>query len=257
MKHFNHHITIDEGEIENPVTVDCPNSADNLPTIFPVATDACGYTLDPIFKESSDFPECGGEGVTMTYTYTYTDCAGNTADWVFTYNINAPANPTLELEEAEATSAGECKYEIPAVGYTASAACDGQVTVSQLPEAGTKIGQTDEVQEVEIAVTAVDGCEKSTTVTTTVIIPAKPTVTITTDNPTACYGSDVTLEATEGFQNYSWDYLGLLTQTIVAEELTETTTFTVTATDVNGCTATATQEVTVSEIGTVTITGDD
>ncbi len=257
-------ITIDDEGVDNSMDITCPADADVPPTAFPVATDACGNTLEnPTLKSVSEIPACAGEnGSVVTYTYTYTDCAGNSADWEFTYNISAPAAPTLELNAATATPANDaehpCAYVIPEVTFEATAACDGDITSStQNPEAGTFVDQTDEEQTIEITVSVVDGCGASATGTTTVTIPAKPTVTITPSSTTACYGSNVTLEATEGFQEYNWNYDGLHSQTITAEVLTETTTFTVTVTDANGCTATASQEVTVGEIGTVEITGDD
>lgn len=256
-------ITIDDEGVDNSMDITCPADADVLPTNFPVVTDACGNILERQTPAVSEIPACAGEnGSVVTYTYTYTDCAGNSADWEFTYNISAPAAPTLELNAATATPANDaehpCAYVIPEVTFEATAACDGDITSStQNPEAGTFVDQTDEERTIEITVTVEDECGASATETTTVTIPAKPTVAITPSSTTACYGSDVTLEATEGFQEYNWNYHELPSQTITAEVLTETTTFTVTVTDANGCTATASQEVTVDEIGTVTITGDD
>ena len=249
----------DEDAVDN-VTVDCPALADVLPTEYlPIVKDACDNTLEPVLTEVSDFPECGGEGATVTYTYTYTDCAGNTADWVFTYNISAPANPTLTLQTdpVTATPAGECKYKIPAVQYTAAAACNGTLTVTQKPAIDSLVEQTAEAQLITITVTATDNCGKSTSKTTTVTIPAKPTVTITPSSTTTCYGSSVQLDATAGFESYSWSYNQLTSASITAENLTETTTFTVQATDANGCVATDSKQVTVAEIGNVTITGTD
>ena len=251
-------ITINEDGLDNPVTVDCPALADVPPTTFPIVKDACDNLLEPTLTSVSDFPDCGGENATVTYTYTYTDCAGNTTDWEFTYNISAPANPTLTLqtEPVTATAAGECKYKIPAVQYTAAAACNGTVTVTQKPAIDSLVEQTAEAQLITITVTATDNCGKSTSKTTTVTIPAKPTVDITPSSTTACYGSNVQLSVPDNFVSYLWSN-GLSSATITAEYLTETTTFTVTVTDANGCTATDSQELTVSEIGTATITGDN
>lgn len=256
-------IIINDENTEDNVTVSCVSEADFHPTEYlPYVTDACDNLLEPTLTSVSDFPECGGENATVTYTYTYTDCAGNSAEWLFTYNISAPAAPTLELNAATASPANNpehpCAYVIPEVTFEATASCDGDITSStQTPAAGTFVSQTDEEQTVEISVTVVDGCGASATETTTVTIPAKPTVDITASSTTACYGSNVTLEATDGFVSYSWSYNQLTSATITAEVLTETTTFTVTVTDANGCTATASQEVTVGEIGTVEITGDN
>ena len=248
----------DEDAVDN-VTVDCPALADVLPTEYlPIVKDACDNTLEPVLTEVSDFPECGGEGATVTYTYTYTDCAGNTADWVFTYNISAPANPTLTLQTdpVTATPAGDCKYKIPEVGYTAEAACNGTVSVTQTPAIDSLVEQTAQEQTITIKVTATDGCGSSTEKTTTVTIPAKPTVTITPSSTSTCYGNNIILEATEGFESYSWSNQ-LSSATITAEYLTKDTTFTVTVTDANGCEASASQDLTVDEIGTATISGAD
>jgi hypothetical protein len=49
-----------------------------------VVVDNCGQTLTPTGPVVSPLPGCGG---TRTYTYTYTDCAGNTQNWVYTYTV--------------------------------------------------------------------------------------------------------------------------------------------------------------------------
>ena len=57
----------------------------NEPTaLLPIVTDNCGTTLTP--SDPSRRNLCGCEG-TITYTYTFTDCEGNTNDWVYTYTI--------------------------------------------------------------------------------------------------------------------------------------------------------------------------
>ena len=53
--------------------------------LLPVVTDNCGDTLTPTGPVISvELPTCEGN---ITYTYTYTDCEGNTHDWVYTYTI--------------------------------------------------------------------------------------------------------------------------------------------------------------------------
>ncbi len=58
--------------------------ADAVAPILPTVTDNCGNTLTPTGPVISTAPACNG---VMTYTYTYTDCIGNTHDWVYTYTI--------------------------------------------------------------------------------------------------------------------------------------------------------------------------
>ncbi|UTN03422.1 gliding motility-associated C-terminal domain-containing protein [Flavobacterium bizetiae] len=52
------------------------------PTV-PEVKDNCGNVLTPTLVISPT-PQCNGD---VTYTYTFTDCAGNTYDWVYTYTI--------------------------------------------------------------------------------------------------------------------------------------------------------------------------
>ena len=56
------------------LTVDCPNDTDVVP-VPPTVMDNCGVTLTPTGPVVSPKPACEG---TRTYTWTYTDCEGNT-----------------------------------------------------------------------------------------------------------------------------------------------------------------------------------
>ena len=51
----------------------------------PVVNDNCGNALTPSAAVTGGTYD-GCEG-TSTYTFTYTDCEGNTHDWVYTYTI--------------------------------------------------------------------------------------------------------------------------------------------------------------------------
>ena len=64
-------------------TVACPNNTDVVP-VPPTVMDNCGVTLTPTGPVVSPKPSCEG---TRTYTWTYTDCEGNTHNWVYTYTI--------------------------------------------------------------------------------------------------------------------------------------------------------------------------
>src|SRR5678809_1540102 len=68
-------------------TVNCLANAVQPTTGLPTVTDACGNTLTPVITAGAD-PTCEG---TKVYTFTYTDCAGNTAAWTYTYTIDLPA----------------------------------------------------------------------------------------------------------------------------------------------------------------------
>ena len=64
-------------------TVACPDQTDVVPEP-PVVTDACGGQITPTGPVVSAKPVCEG---TRTYTWTYTDCAGHSHDWVYTYTV--------------------------------------------------------------------------------------------------------------------------------------------------------------------------
>ena len=68
-------------------TVDCLVDAQVLPTAPAGIVDVCGNVLVPVMVAPADIP-CEGD---MVYTFTYTDCSGNTTDWLYTYTINIPA----------------------------------------------------------------------------------------------------------------------------------------------------------------------
>ena len=71
--------------IDEASTVNCLVDAQVAPTP-PVMTDMCGNAITPVMVAPLDIP-CEGD---MVYTFTYTDCAGNTADWSYTYTIDIP-----------------------------------------------------------------------------------------------------------------------------------------------------------------------
>ncbi|MBI1226879.1 MAG: T9SS type A sorting domain-containing protein [Bacteroidetes bacterium] len=64
-------------------TVACPDQTDVLPTP-PVVTNACGLVITPVLTNVTPKNDCEGHRV---YTWTYTDCAGNSKQWSFTYLV--------------------------------------------------------------------------------------------------------------------------------------------------------------------------
>ncbi len=67
-------------------TVNCVSAAQVQPTA-PAVTDVCGNPITPTVVAPSAVV-CEG---TMTWQFTYTDCAGNSAVWNYTYTIDLPA----------------------------------------------------------------------------------------------------------------------------------------------------------------------
>ncbi|PWH81405.1 hypothetical protein DIS18_14800, partial [Algibacter marinivivus] len=95
-------------------TVDCISDASETFTL-PTVTDACGNTLTPSTAVITDSPDpltCEG---TRTYTYTYTDCAGNSADWAFVYTIDTPA---FTIADADGAITVDCIADADGSGIT-------------------------------------------------------------------------------------------------------------------------------------------
>jgi hypothetical protein len=71
-------------------TVECAAQI-TTPTL-PVVVDNCGNVLTPSTPVITATPACEG---TKIYTYTYTDCEGNTHDWTYTYTVDRITPPTV------------------------------------------------------------------------------------------------------------------------------------------------------------------
>ncbi|MBW1297073.1 DUF7507 domain-containing protein, partial [Aquimarina litoralis] len=80
-------------------TIEC--IADATQPASPTVTDVCGNDITPVITENTD-PTCEGDKI---YTYTYTDCAGNTSVYTFTYTIDVT---TLPVIPANGTATVEC-----------------------------------------------------------------------------------------------------------------------------------------------------
>jgi hypothetical protein len=101
-----------------------------------------------------------------------------------------------------------------------------------------------------VTVTDTNGCSGTATITANV--PALPVVSIT-GNAAVCAGNSVDLAASGGFVGYNWsNSSNLQSQTITPAS---SNTYTVTATDQNGCTATNTATVVVNSLPTPAING--
>ena len=93
--------TVNATGIEASKTVVCVDSA-KAPTTIPTAKSKCGEPLMGELTATTDNPTsltCEG---TRTYTYTYTDCAGDTAQWNYVYTISKqdftlPANKSSNI----------------------------------------------------------------------------------------------------------------------------------------------------------------
>ncbi|WP_181452327.1 gliding motility-associated C-terminal domain-containing protein [Flavobacterium aquaticum] len=111
--------------VQNSATVACiAQATEPTAMMLPVVTDDCGNTLTPSAPVVSTMPTCEGD---ITYTYTYTDCQGNTSDWVYTYTIER-ADFTMP---ANASSTVACPADVVApIVPTVTDACGNTLTPS-------------------------------------------------------------------------------------------------------------------------------
>jgi uncharacterized protein YjdB/acyl-CoA hydrolase len=133
--------TIERNDFTMPAnassTVAC--AADMTTPIAPTVLDNCGNVIIPTGPVVSATPACEG---TVTYTFTYTDCEGNTHDWVYTYTIESidfvmPADAGSTVTCAAAIVAptvpvvkDNCGNTLTPTGpvVTAVPSCEGTVT---------------------------------------------------------------------------------------------------------------------------------
>jgi len=72
----------------------------------PVVTDECGNNIVPTLVVGPD-PACEGDKV---FTYTYTDCAGNTSVYTYTYTLDVTTPPVVPANGSEAVVCVEDIY---------------------------------------------------------------------------------------------------------------------------------------------------
>ena len=116
--------------------------------------------------------------------------------------------------------------------------------ITQNPPAGFVVNQLSTVQNIDVEVTVADACGKSTT--TNVVVKVLPGLHLALDVPDTAYicaGDSVILKAVAGSENggvtYGWTPATGLNRTSGNEVIaspSENTVYTVTATDLNGCT---------------------
>ncbi len=116
--------TIERADFEMPQnagsTIAC-SSAIVAPTV-PVVTDNCGNILAASTPVISTTPASEGN---VTYTYTFTDCEGNSHNWVYTYTIDDTILPIIPVLN---DITGECTVTV--VAPTATDNCAGTITAT-------------------------------------------------------------------------------------------------------------------------------
>jgi gliding motility-associated-like protein len=188
---------------------------------------------------------------TTTYTVTGTSAAGCSATSTTLVSVNPipiisvtsiPANPTICLgQQVQLIANGANSYSwSPTSGLN-------QTTGSNV------IASPASSTTYTITGTNANGCSASTTQTIT--INQLPAISISPVNANYCIGGSISLTAS-GATNYSWSPNAGLNQTTgssVISNTSTTTTYTVTGTDANGCSNTASKTVTVNALPTLSV----
>jgi predicted transcriptional regulator len=177
---------------------------------------------------------------TSTYTVTVTNAAGCTATANRTVTVNT--NPSAAISGNNTVCLG-ASTSLTASGGNAYAWSTGgnSATVNVSPTSNTNYSVT---------VTDANAC--TATATYSVTVNALPSVSVV-GNSNLCAGETTTLTASGG-TNYAWSNGGNAAAITVSP--TSNTTYTVTATDANGCTASNTQSVVVNALPTPSINGN-
>jgi hypothetical protein len=219
-------------------------------TVSPAAPQICLGSSVSLTASGADTYNWSGLGAgvshsvspaaTTTYSVTGTDVNGCSGTASMTVTVNP--NPVITMSPAAQQICLGSSVTLTASGadtYNWSGLGAG-VSHSVSPTATTTYFVTG---------TDVNGC--SGTASVTVIVNPNPVITLSPAAPQICPGSSVTLTAS-GADTYNWSGLGAGVSHSVSP--TATTTYSITGTDVNGCSGTASVTVTVNPFAVISVT---
>jgi gliding motility-associated-like protein len=185
---------------------------------------------------------------TTTYTVTVVDANGDTDDATATVTVLPLPTANAGIDVTICQGASTVLSGSGGVSYAWSPATGLSATNVASPTASPSQTTT-----YTLTVTNANGCSATDEVTVTVA--PQPTVSAGPDQ-SICEGNSTTLNASGGV-SYSWSPATGLSATNIANPTAspaQTTTYTVTVTDANGCTGTDDATVTVQTTGCLSIT---
>jgi hypothetical protein len=175
-------------------------------------------------------------------SYTVTGSDANGCSNTYTSQVTVNALPIVAAG-ADISVCDQTEVTLVATGASTYVWCSGETT-------DTLIVTANGVTDICLTGTDANGCINTDTVTVTGF--ALP-VLVTTNDTALCIGNGATLEVT-GAATYEWN--GGETTTTISVNPVNTTTYTVTGTDGNGCVDSAEVMVTVNALPAISITGD-
>ncbi|HQQ95222.1 MAG TPA: gliding motility-associated C-terminal domain-containing protein [Bacteroidia bacterium] len=220
-------------------------------TITPTSTAICiGNSVTLTASGAASFTwQPGGQNTASivsspTTSSSYT-VLGNNGGCVGVKTIQIVVNP-LPVVSASISNALIC------AGNTVSLSAGGASSYTWQPIAQNGSLVTDNPSvSVVYTVTGTDLNSCVNTASVGVTVNPNPTLTVNSSSPAICEGNSVTLSA-NGALNYTWNP-GALNGSPVSDSPSITTTYTVTGSDLNACSATATLVVTVVPNPTMSI----
>jgi PKD repeat protein len=251
----------------------CPISRSNLDVTVTGGEAGYAYSWSPVtgLNNPNVSNPVAKPAVTTTYTVTVTDANGCqatdaitiTVQPVLTVSAVADDNiistcPTSVSNLTATASGGE---ELAGGGYIWSWAPSAGLSATDIPNPVAKPAST---TTYTITVTDANGCTATNTVTVEVRPPLAALATASDYLIGACPGSSTTLDVTvtggEMPYSYSWDPAASLDDPGIKSPVATpsvNTTYTVTITDANGCTVTASVTINIAPLLVATAAVDD
>jgi hypothetical protein len=228
------------------------------------ASTTIGVNANPSPTLTGATTICNNNNVTIGVSTTFSQYQWSNAEITNTISTNLAGIYTVTV-----TDNGGCKgtasvtlatgSTIVPVLATAPYTCNGTLTLTADSGFSTYLWSNSNTTSnatvnqsgiYTVTVTDTNGCSGTATITANV--PTLPTVSIT-GNTAVCAGNSVNLAASGGFVSYDWSNSSNLQNITITPTLSNT--YTVTATDQNGCTATNAATVVVNSLPTPTING--
>jgi hypothetical protein len=239
----------------------CTNTATQLITVNPSPT---------VTATASSSNICTGTGVTLTAsgattynwmpgnlsgasvsdnplvttTYTVTGTAANGCTNTATQTVTVNPTPTVTATASNSTICSGSSITLTGSGASTYTWMPGNLSGSSVTDSPAT--------STTYTVTGTDPSGCTNTATVAITVNAAPTVTATTSSSSICAGSSVTLTGS-GASTYNWQPINA-NGSSVTDSPVSSMTYTVTGTDVNGCTNTGMVSVTVNALPTVVAT---